>query len=243
MVYGCGNKCVKYAVFFVNFLVCVAGLAILAISLALVFSKQFQNDIVNVVNNAGGQGNVFTSLTVVFYITAAIGGLIFLTGFLGCAGAICENTCLLGLFFVIVLIMFLFELGVGIAAFVMKGSFKDDVYTFYNNTVIIKYLDDCKNNPTDPLVASWNTTQNELKCCGCTGDSDYKHRRCANDTKPCDQSYKIGCCDKIWDDLNNNLGIVGGVAIGLLVVEVLAMIFSCCLCSAVKNKYESVPRR
>lgn len=36
-------------------------------------------------------------MKVVFYVTAGIGGLIFLTGFLGCCGAGCENTCLLGL--------------------------------------------------------------------------------------------------------------------------------------------------
>jgi len=242
MVYGCGNKCVKYAVFLVNFLVCVTGAAILSISLALVLSKSFQNDVVKVVNDAGGEGNAFSSLTLVFYITAAIGGLIFLTGFLGCCGAACESTCLLGLFFGIVLVLFLAELGIGIYALVSKGSFKNDFDKFYNSTVIVNYLANCQKMPiSDPLVESWNTTQNELKCCGCQGYSDYKHELCTGRLQPCDPSYTIGCCDKIWSDLNSNLVIVGGVTIGLLIVELLAMIFSCCLCSAVKEKYDRVP--
>jgi hypothetical protein len=234
---------VKYSIFCVNFLVCVVGAAILALSLALVFSKNFQNDVMNVVNQAGGDGSAFNSLTLVFYITAGIGGLIFLTGFLGCCGAACENTCCLGIFFAIVLVLFLAELGVGITALVKKGSFKDDFDTFYSNTVIPNYIKGCKQNPiTDPLVDSWNTTQNKLQCCGCTGYSDYKGETCSARLLPCDQSYKVGCCDKVWSEINDNLTIVGGVAVGLLVIELLAMIFSCCLCKAVQQQhYRSVP--
>lgn len=61
------------------------------------------------------------------WVMAGAGGFLFLTGFLGCCGAACENRVLLGLFFVIVLILYLLELGAGIAVLVMKDKFKEDI--------------------------------------------------------------------------------------------------------------------
>jgi len=239
MVYGCGNKCVKYAVFVVNLLVCIVGAALLAVSLALIFSSEFQNDIVGVISNAGGNGDTFSSLSAIFYLTAAVGGLLFLTGFLGCCGAACENTCLLGVFFIIILILFLTELGVGIAALVMQGQLEPKFDTFYTNNVVTQYSQNCTNK-NNQLVKSWNETQTDLKCCGCNNYTDYytKGVPSASCTDFCPPDYIIlpGCCQLVWNELDDNIDIVGGVAIGLLVIELLAMIFSCCLCSAIRHK-------
>jgi len=239
MVYGCGNKCVKYAVFVVNLLVCIVGAALLAVSLALIFSSDFQNDIVGVINDAGGAGGTFSSLSAIFYLTAAVGGLLFLTGFLGCCGAACENTCLLGLFFTIILILFLTELGVGIAALVMQDQLEPKFDNFYNDKVINQYANLC-NQTDNPLVKSWNETQTDLKCCGCNNYTDYytKGVPSAKCTYFCVSDYQKlpGCCQLVWNELDDNIDIVGGVAIGLLVIELLAMIFSCCLCSAIRHK-------
>jgi len=243
MVQGCGNNCVKYAVIFVNVLVCIVGLAILATSLALVFSDTFQQYFVNVINDADpNAGGSFSSLKAVFYVTAAVGGLIFLTGFLGCCGAACESTCLLGIFFTIILLLFLTELGIGIAALVMKNSLQSDLTNFYNGTVVPDYINACTGTtPNAQLITSWNNTQNTLKCCGCMGMSDYAK---APKSAPNCQQYCYsgpnapGCCNQLWTLLSENVVIVAGVAIGLLVVELLAMIFSCCMCSAIRNKYK-----
>jgi len=238
---------VKYSVLIVNLLVCIVGAAILAVSLALALSSSFQNDVLDVISDAGGDSSSgwadITQMQVVLYITAGLGGLIFLTGFLGCCGAACENTCLLGMFFVIVLILFLTELGVGIAALVLNGksnSLEHSFDTFYQTTVINTYASNCA-NPENDLVKSWSKTQTDLKCCGCNGASDYLT---SNPVYPkscpaaCDMTYaNVGCCQKIWDTLANNLVIVGGVAIGLLVIELFAMIFTCCLCQAVKSRH------
>jgi len=103
MVYGCGNNCIKYLVIFFNVLVTLVGIAILATSLALAFSSTFKQYFVDIIDQASPDGttagSTFSTLQAIFYVTAAIGGLIFLTGFLGCCGAACESTCLLGFFF------------------------------------------------------------------------------------------------------------------------------------------------
>jgi hypothetical protein len=240
MVYGCGNKCVKYAVFVVNLLVCIVGAALLAVSLALIFSSDFQNDIVGVITDAGGDGGTFASLSAVFYLTAVVGGLLFLTGFLGCCGAACENTCLLGVFFTIILILFLTELGVGIAALVMQDQLEPNFDNFYTTKVISQYSQNCKDGGNQ-LVKSWNETQTDLNCCGCNNYRDYYNTsgvllaQCS-DFCPFNYTALPGCCQLVWNELDENIDIVGGVAIGLLVIELLAMIFSCCLCSAIKHK-------
>jgi len=250
MVYGCGNNFVKYSVIFVNVLVSIVGIAILATSLALVFSSDFKNYFGNVITQAGGEGSEFTSLQAVFYVTAAIGGLIFLTGFLGCCGAACESTCLLGVFFTIVLLLFLAELGIGIAALVMQNSLESSLTTYYSGTVITQYITDCKTNPTSPLTESWFNTETALQCCGCNNITDYAkytpaspaNINCPSNPCPLDpqgKPYTDGCCTKLWSTLQGNIAIVAGVAIGLLVIELLAMIFSCCLCSAIKKRYHN----
>jgi len=248
MVQGCGNNFVKYSVIFVNVLVCIVGIAILATSLALVFNKTFQDDITKVIKNTSGNdqaAGTFASLQAVFYVTAAVGGLIFLTGFLGCCGAACESTCLLGIFFTIILLLFLTELGVGIAALVMQGSMQTAVNNYYNQTVVPEYIAACQaSKPTDKqtnLISAWNSTQNVLKCCGCNSASDYPTQGAPHPNCPqyCYGGYTNGCCPTLWDDLKNGVAIIGGVAIGLLVVELLAMIFSCCMCSAIRSKYRN----
>jgi len=236
MVYGCGNKCVKYSVFTVNLLVCIVGAAILATSLALILSSSFANDVTNAINAAGKNGDDFAAFSAVFIVAAVVGGLLFLTGFLGCCGAACENVCLLGIFFVIILILFLVELGIGIAALAMRGSLQKDINNYYTTNVIPQYIQSCNDSSND-LTKAWNETQYDLNCCGCNGIQDYLNSTtCFNQCPKNSVALSTGCCTKIWNILDDNMDIIGGVAIGLLVIELLAMIFSCCLCSAVKKK-------
>jgi len=225
MVYGCGNKCVKYLVFLFNFLVFVIGIVILALSLTARFSNEAQKYFQGILNKA--DANVTLSqMYIPLYVLAAIGALLLLTGFLGCCGAWCENTCLLSLFFSIILILFIAELACGIAVLVKKDDVKNEVFKGVTQQ-IQKY-----NDPDFDADAkkSIDEMQTKYKCCGCHNATDYKGTIPAS----CN-GVKEGCCNKLWDDLMSNIGIVGGVAIGILVIELLAMIFSCILCQAFRR--------
>jgi len=241
-VQGCGNKCVKYSVLIVNLLVCIAGAAVLAVSLALALSSKFQDDFADILKDTGLSSSTLTSMKVLFYITAGLGGLIFVTGFLGCCGAGCENTCLLGLFFVIILVLFLAEMAIGIAALVLQGQGKleNDVNNYYTDNVVKDYIGSCTNQD-NALTIAWTKIQQDDKCCGCNNITDYKNApQCVKILQGLNictvGTQKKGCCGVIWDDLQDNLIAVGGVSIGLLVIELFAMIFSCCLCSAIRKK-------
>jgi len=241
MVYGCGNKCVKYLVFFFNFLVFVVGAAILGVSLAVRFSNDAQKYFEKLLSQVKDVD--ISSMYIPLYVLMAIGALLLLTGFLGCCGAFAENTCLLSLFFAIILILFIAELGCGIAILVNKTSFENKI-----NDGITKQMNKFYTLSKDERDAI-DTMQKDLKCCGCINQTDYTAKgltppdSCNVPTSTPSPSplpsppklYPEGCCSKVWREAEGQLAIVGGVAIGILVIELLAMIFSCILCQAFRR--------
>jgi len=226
MVYGCGNKCIKFLVFFFNFLVFVAGVIVLGVSLGIRFNNDIQ-DYVQKLLTKDGSGNIdLGSLYIPLYVLMAIGSLLILTGFVGCCGAWVENTCLLAVFFAIVLILFIAELGCGIAVLVKKDDIRDSI--FKQVTDRLKQFDSMPKEEQDSILG----TEKALKCCGCHGPQDYSGQTTLH---PDCLTTPGGCCDKVWNKAEGQLKIVGGVAIGILVIELLAMIFSCILCQAFKR--------
>jgi len=231
MVYGCGNKCVKYLVFLFNFLVFVIGIAVLALSLSVRFSNDVQKYFQGLLDNTSSAVNL-NQMYIALYVLAAVGAFLILTGFLGCCGAWCENTCLLAVFFSIILILFVAELGCGIAILVKKDSFKQSIFD-----EITKKMKEY-GSWTPEMKKQFNQTQIDLKCCGCNNITDYGSsisEGAITCTLYVPQYVATGCCNKVWDTLQNQMAIVGGVSIGILVIELLAMIFSCILCQAFRR--------
>jgi len=234
MVYGCGNKCVKYSVFLFNFLVFVIGIAVLALSLSIRFSNEVQKYFQNLLIK-GGSTISLEHMYIPLYVLAAIGSLLILTGFLGCCGAWCENTCLLAIFFSIILILFVAELACGIALFVNKDKIRDEVFKGVGEAF--------KTYSTDNEVKdSIDSMQQQMKCCGCTNATvDYTKLgnnippSCHENNDPSKHIFDKGCCQKVWDEGMSQIGVVAGIAIGILVIELLAMIFSCILCQAFRR--------
>jgi hypothetical protein len=224
MVYGCGNNCVKYLVFVFNFLIFVVGIAVLATSLSVLFSNVAREYFQKILGDAKINDISLDQMNIPLYVLAAIGALLIITGFLGCCGACMENTCLLALFFSIILILFVAELACGIAILVNKQKVKDELDKGFLQAMK-QYHGGSKE-----LRDAIDGMQQKLECCGCQGPTDFQ-------PNPPPGSCKgvVGCCDKIWSDLESKAKIVGGVAIGILFIELLAMIFSCILCQAFKR--------
>jgi len=232
MVYGCGNKCVKYLVFLFNFLVFAVGAIVLGVSLGIRYSNDVQKYFQKLLDAAHDNSVTLSQLYIPLYILMGIGALLLLTGFLGCCGACTENTCLLSLFFAIILILFVAELGCGIAILVSKDKIEKTV-----NDEIQKQFQHYNDNKE--VRNAIDEMQKEMKCCGCVGPQDLPGAgmgidSCKNPLTP-GFPYTQGCCTQIWSKAEGQLAIVGGVAIGILVIELLAMIFSCILCQAFRR--------
>jgi len=240
MVYGCGNKCVKYLVFLFNFLVFVVGAVVLGVSLAIRYSNDVQKYFQKILDSSHSSQSPSTvsldQMYIPLYVLMGIGALLLLTGFLGCCGACCENSCLLALFFSIILILFIAELACGIAILVNKNSFKKTIEDAIT-PVVQKYSDPSTSADTKNAI---DQMQQDFKCCGCKNATDYltppKPASCYKDKEQIPPNlFTTGCCEKIWNEAESQLAIVGGVAIGILVIELLAMIFSCILCQAFRR--------
>lgn len=232
MVYGCGNKTVKFLVFIVNFLICLAGGAVMGVGIAANLNTDFMKKLQDAIDTYNlGDDLKLANLTTAIWCLVAVGAFLFLTGFLGCCGAACENRCLLGVFFVIVLILFIAELGAGIAALVLQGKMKEEI-----KKGIEDMYDALSNNKTlsDQSLIKF---EEEIKCCGIQsnpgtwGDGTKDH--CP---KPKSGPEYNNCVDVLWDLLKKYAVPAGAVAVGVLVIELLAMIFSCVMCNAISQK-------
>ncbi|XP_039266767.1 tetraspanin-18-like [Styela clava] len=198
-----GMTCIKYLMFFFNLLIFLAGAALLGVGIwAAVSGETFKQ----VVSN---DPLIFNSI----YIIIAVGAALFLIGFLGCCGAVNENRCLLATFFALVLILFIIQIVGAVLAIVLRTQAEQAA------------RETMRTNNTD-----WDAFQQAFTCCGIDGPDDWSPNppvSCCPEDKACtpDKIFTTGCKETIaamfW--------VVAGIALGILVIELLAMIFSCCM--------------
>merc|ERR1712141_87545 len=110
-------KCVKYTLFLFNLLFALSGL------LLIVTGGVIQGAYSQYLDFLGDQ---FFN-TPVFLVV--VGCIIFFVAFFGCCGSIKENHCMTLPFAVLMGIIFLMEIGAGIAAYKLKSQVRDLLYT------------------------------------------------------------------------------------------------------------------
>uniref|UniRef100_A0A914RFF7 Tetraspanin n=1 Tax=Parascaris equorum TaxID=6256 RepID=A0A914RFF7_PAREQ len=98
MVYGCGNRMVKFLFFSANLLICFFGGLIFGFSMWANLDKDFAANLEKFARSVHHDNlNVLAKYQASLWVLVAIGALLFLVGFLGCCGAMCESTVLLSL--------------------------------------------------------------------------------------------------------------------------------------------------
>lgn len=197
-----------------------------------------------------------------------VGSIIFVIAFFGCCGAAKENSCLIltvspnilnimyyfylifyfnRQFSVLLILVFLFEVGIGIAGYIKHNDLKDILEKSFNNT-LVNY------NKSERYQVSWAFLQNELHCCGIGSADDWEPvfknntlpESCCqhmplndhNCTKP--NASREGCKSKLYSVLNSKALLLGGIGIGIAAFQVLGVAFACCLSKAFRKNYETV---
>ena len=102
------------------------------------------------------------SLSLVFF-----GVIIFSMSFAGCLGALRENLCLLKLYSLMLLLLFIGEIVLSTVAFVFPNTLSHYFKDKLSKEPLIKYRDDAN------LQNIIDFVQEELKCCGIS-DAGYK---------------------------------------------------------------------
>ncbi|XP_057655805.1 CD63 antigen-like [Diorhabda carinulata] len=227
---GCATGIVKYLVFIANLLFALAGLALVIIGILIKFNV---SDATRVLPADFGLAPILCII---------IGAIVFITAFLGCCGAVRESTCMLTTYAIILLTIFIVQVAIGVYAFLQIK----DQNSFYSalKTNMEKTFDQMDRNPE--ANETMHVIERVLKCCGVTGPEDYQTPKvplscCRNIEVQCpspnNDVNSDGCAIKLQGEIEKNSKIIGGVAIGIAVIEVLGAIVALCLASSIRNSY------
>lgn len=237
---GTGNKCIKYLMFIFNFLFWLSGLALIIIGSII---KAKYGDYLSY----GEGGSKFASVSVFIII---VGVIIFVIGFLGCCGAIRDSYCMITTFAVLLGIIFILEIVAGALGFAYRKKVEDHIKKSLDQAVN-KYFNE--DQPGAKEMLDW--AQQEFECCGRANATEYKKPAGTNSTycgtnggvaschynNLCTQPiYTQGCEAKFVDFVRHNLAVIGAVAIGVAFIQLLGIIFACCLMKSIKDGYEVV---
>lgn len=239
MAIGAGMSCVKYLLFCFNLLFAITGLIILIVGIKAEINSSPYIDLTD--------ENFYTSGPIVLII---VGVIVFIVAFFGCCGAVRENHCMIVTFSVFLLIIFLAELAVGIAGYMKHQDLENSILAHLNGT--IKEYDTNKD-----VAKTFDIVQTDFKCCGINGPDDWKANNismpatCCSGQEitggvpaPCtplsDHFHKEGCLDKLVQYFKDTALVLGGVGIGVAIVQLLGVIFACCLARSIRSQYETV---
>lgn len=246
-------KCVKYVLFAFNLIFFLAGLGLIIAGTVVQtrFSTYFDFF-----------GQSFSAAAILLIV---VGSIIFIIGFFGCCGAYKENYCMTMTFAVLLGIVFVLEIAAAITAYVMRN----EVHGFVEDSLreaMLEYGD----VEHEGVTKAWDVAQHDFACCGVNNYTDWQNHVnltdnsvpnscCIDyeendenpDTKDCGKGmvtnpdaknfiHTQGCIFGFEDWVKENIYIIGGVGIGLAFVQVIGIIFSCCLARTIRKEYEVV---
>lgn len=227
MVRRCSDKLAKTLLFVFNALFLACGILMIGVGLYQTFNGDHKT-----VNK------MIQDLDALSIGVIIIGVIVVIISFLGCCGALKESNCMITTFLIFLLIILIAEIVVAGLAFHYKGDIENFVEKNANKTF---------HNKNSNL---WDTIQGDLKCCGVQGKTDWPNQNalpgsCCDPPLPkndyCPSSKATGgCLPKLKDMVKSNYLVVGLVVLTVAFIEVMGIIFACCLRSAISERYQSV---
>ncbi|XP_015110117.1 CD63 antigen [Diachasma alloeum] len=232
----CGMSVIKYILFIFNLIFAISGVAIIAAGgIVLADVGEFSHFM---------DGKILAPPVVLI----VAGAIVFIIAFLGCYGAIKENYTLLLAFAGALVIIFIIELAVGIAAAVFRNNFSEVMKESLRYS-----MKNYSQSQADKVA--WDDVQMKLKCCGIESERDWIEAgvlergslpfsccRGADETTQCLEStvevYSEGCYLQLKMRVEKNARVLIGVGIGIAFVEVAGIVLACCLAMAVKKEGE-----
>ncbi|VEN60525.1 unnamed protein product [Callosobruchus maculatus] len=189
-----------------------------------------------------------------FYVSdflIVIGVIIFMIAFFGCCGAMKENVCMTTTFSTLLVIVFILELVVGIAGFLLKSRTEEFLIDNLHKTM------DQYNSSNTEITVVWDQVQRQLHCCGVVNATDWINSTSTQHKLPMSccpipagttdyfnctpkAAYPEGCLEVFGDYIKSNITYVEGVAIGLSLIQMLGIILSCSLAKIIRSDYETV---
>ncbi|XP_065808617.1 tetraspanin-18B isoform X3 [Labrus bergylta] len=195
--------CMKYLMFIFNFFIFLGGSFLLGVGVWVLVDPMGFREIV------AANPLLFTGV----YVILAMGGMLFLLGFLGCCGAIRENKCLLLFFFMLILFIFLAELAAAVLAFLFREhfdccgvvgpeDFEESLFRLLNPAQLV------------PEACCHRSSYVSVEQC-VSGGPTFRHNK--------------GCYSAMVEHFETYIYTAGALSIVVLTVELFAMGFAMCL--------------
>ncbi|XP_053975816.1 CD63 antigen-like [Hylaeus anthracinus] len=236
MVSG-GMACIKYLTFLFNLIFAITGIVFIAVGTVILVVYSGYNNFMD------------SWFFVAPVLMIVVGAVVFIVSFFGCCGAVKENHCMIITFSVLLLLIFALELGAGISGYMMRGKVQDMVESRMNTTME-SYM------TNDDIHRSWDIMQHDLQCCGMISSNDWSRFGFVDNIVPnsccrevpkgseCDLNsiyiYENGCMHNLQQAIEHNALILGGVGIGIAIIQLIGVIFACCLARSIRREYETV---
>lgn len=239
----------KVMMFVFNGIIFLAGAAILGVG---IWVKVDSGSVLSIMGKIENAPKELSQVLNVGYLLIALGLLLLVIGFLGCCGAVRESKCMLLMFFIIVLLVFIAEVAGAVVILVFR-PLADKLFKKFGEAAVENIKKDYGKNPD--VTGLWNSTMTTLKCCGfynaddfvdspyyMTHNDQFPPQCCSNMNKPCNQTMVesdmglTGCFPKIKQIIDDNSVVIVGVALGIAVLEICAMVVSMILFFRIKSR-------
>lgn len=214
-----GVHCLKFFLFACNFIIFCIGIAVLGYGVWTIMDPKIGTYM-------GDQ-----ALIMAVKIFIGIGVAMVIASIIGCLGTFKNNQCLLGLFFVCCLILFVFLLYVGISG--LRNQPETEVLRKEIDKSLQKAVN--KYSSDKPSKQMMDYVQTKFECCGASsGLSDYGRENPRPEScKP--ENENTGCVDGLVSTTERAAIFYGGIFIGVAMFMLLPMLSSICLCCCIKR--------
>lgn len=180
------------------------------------------------------------------YILIAAGLIVIVTGIIGCCATLKEAKSLLIVYLSLMLFIFLLEIIAAVLAYITYQELDEELRQNLKVTMQQKY----RQPGEDSVTQAVDKLQQEFKCCGSHNYSDWTDNVwiqvneqlvpdscCKTPSDLCGRRnhpsniYKTegGCIKKMEDFILSQLYILGMVGIGTAFLQLVGMMFTCCL--------------
>ncbi|XP_061678155.1 CD151 antigen isoform X2 [Syngnathoides biaculeatus] len=240
---NCGTICLKYLLFLLNILFLLAGGAMLAVGFWTLVEK---SDYISLLNSS--------FYTVPAYTLIAAGAVMIIIGVIGCCATLMEMKGLLIVYLVLLLCVFLLEVVGGVLTYVTYQELDEELRENLKEAMQQKY----QQAGEESVTYAVDKLHQEFQCCGSNGSSDWKDSVwiqtsqnqqlvpdscCKTPSNLCglrdhpSNVYKVegGCVVKLEEFILSQLYILGALGIGIAVLQIFGMIFTCCLHQNLKD--------
>ncbi|XP_072242042.1 CD151 antigen isoform X2 [Leuresthes tenuis] len=238
----CGTICLKYLLFLFNILFWLAGGAVLAVGVWTLVEK---TDYISLLNS-----NLYSASA---YILIAAGVIVIVTGMIGCCATLKEMRSLLIVYLVLLFCIFLVEIIAGVLAYINYQEcfpFCHQLDAELKQNLQVTMQQKYQQPGEESLTQAVDKLQQEFMCCGSYNSSDWtdsvwiqaaeNHRLvpdscCKTPSELCglrdhpSNIYKGGCIMKLEEFIRSQLYILGAVGIGIAFLQLVGMMFTCCL--------------